>query len=249
MLKKLENKIRQYFPKHLHNASEYVKALKGLKGIEIGGPSQIFTGKGLLPVYATIKELDGCNFSNDTVWEGKLIEGNTYQYLKGKLPGHQFISAGDNLSGIKNNTYDFVLSCHNLEHFANPIKALYEWKRIVKQDGYLLLVLPNKEKTFDHNRPVTTIEHLLSDHKNNTPETDETHFEESLLLHDRTMDAGISSNEELRKRIYNNIENRCMHHHVFDANLVKILMKDTNFEIIAMDLLQIHIFVLAKNLK
>jgi SAM-dependent methyltransferase len=249
MLKWLEKKFRVYFPKHIQEKNVYIKAVKDQAGIEIGGPSSIFTRNGLLPIYPYLKKLDGCNFSAHTVWEGELQAGNTYHYETGKAAGHQFIAEGDNLSSIKDNSYDFVLSCHNLEHFANPLKALHEWKRIVKQNGSLILVLPNKEKTFDHKRPVTTLSHLLEDYQNNTPETDDTHFEESVSLHDISMDAGVSSKEELRSRIYKNLEYRCVHHHVFDKDLVIEMLKQTNFEIIATELSQIHIFVLAKNVK
>lgn len=249
MLKKLEKKFRQYFPKHLANKNNYINPLKGLKGIEIGGPSFTFTNKGLLPIYDVIAGLDGCNFSNETVWEGKLTEGNTYFFAKNKPVGRQFISEGNDLKQVADNSYDFVLSCHNLEHFADPIKALYEWKRIVKKDGYLLLVLPNKEKTFDHNRPVTKLEHIFDDYRNRTPESDETHFEETIRLHDFSMDEGVMSREELRVRTYNNFEHRCVHHHVFDKALIVEMLKAVNYEIIASDLLQIHIFALAKNLK
>lgn len=249
MLKKLENKFRQYFPKHLKNKHTYLNALSGLSGIEIGGPSFTFSKKGLLPVYKVISELDNCNFSNETLWESKLKEGKTFHFADNKPPGHQYIAEGNHLPMIKDNSYDFVFSCHNLEHFANPVKALYEWKRIVKPNGLLLLVLPNKEKTFDHLRPVTTIEHLMADYHTNMPETDSTHFEDAIELHDINMDPGVTSRSELRERVNRNIESRSVHHHVFDYNLVSELMKQTSYEVLAMDLLQIHIFTLAKNLK
>ena len=38
-------------------------------GLEIGGPSQIFTRNGALPVYSVLKQLDNCNFSEKTIWD------------------------------------------------------------------------------------------------------------------------------------------------------------------------------------
>lgn len=246
MKRKLEKLFRLYFPKRLNNKDTYINTLKKLSGIEIGGPSLFFSNKGLLPIYSKIKNLDGCNFSDNTVWEGQLNAGNTYKYLKDKPAGVQYITEGNDLKPIHDSTYDFLLSCHNLEHFANPLKALYEWKRIVRNNGYLLLVLPNKEKTFDRNRPVTTFEHLVEDYQNEMPETDTTHFEEVIALHDVDMDAGIASKQALAERTYKNIENRCVHHHVFDAALVKEMLEKTGFEIIAFDLIQINIIALVK---
>ena len=206
MISFLEVLFRKYFPKRIKNHKLLISKFRGKNGIEIGGPSSIFTKKGFLPIYPAISNLDGCNFSANTVWEGSIAEGKTYVY--GNKIGHQYISDGNNLSMISNEKYDFILSCHSLEHFANPIKAIVEWKRILKNDGFILLVLPHKDKTFDHRRQVTSLEHIINDFTNDTLESDTTHFEEVLKLHDITRDAGVQSQEELIERTSKNIENR-----------------------------------------
>lgn len=61
------------------------KTFKGLKGIEIGGPSNIFSIKGAMPVYLFTAKVDGVNFSNKTIWEGKIKEGENYNYYKNLL--------------------------------------------------------------------------------------------------------------------------------------------------------------------
>jgi hypothetical protein len=58
-----------------------------------------------------------------------------------------------------------VLSSHCLEHVANPILALREWLRVMTPDGTLVLVLPHKEGTFDHQRPTTTLGHMIDDYE------------------------------------------------------------------------------------
>ena len=189
------------------------------RGIEIGGPSGIFNTGGYLPLYNIADTIDGVNFSNNTVWEGALQEGNAYKYYD--KTGYQYIAEGDNLFNIKDEAYDFVLSCNNLEHMANPLKAVFEWKRILKNTGVLLLVLPNKEVNFDHNRPYTTMEHLIDDYKNNTGEEDMTHLDEILQLHDLKRDPQSGSYENFVKRSKLNLENRCLHHHVFNQGLLQ----------------------------
>lgn len=196
----------------------YASYVNAKNGIEIGGPSVLF--KTTLPIYQIINSLDGVNFSNSTVWEGNIKAGLNFNFFDRKS-GSQFISDGTDLSQIPNNNYEFLLSSNCLEHIANPIKALLEWKRILKEDGALLLILPNKESNFDHKRSITTFEHLLSDFNNNTYEYDLTHLDEILELHDLSMDPPAGSFDEFKKRSLDNFNNRTLHHHVFDINLMR----------------------------
>lgn len=135
-------------------------------GLEIGGPSELFRNGGFVPLYEIVKELDGCNFSNTTIWEGNLENGEDYNYYKNKK-GTQYISEATDLSLIPNSKYDFIISSNCLEHIANPLKAIEEWIRVLKKEGLLFLVLPNKEYCFDHKRSVTEFSHLLKDYQNN----------------------------------------------------------------------------------
>jgi SAM-dependent methyltransferase len=231
MIARIEKQIRKLFPKRILNYKQIRTAFKNKSGIEIGGPSSTFDSKGFLPLYDTIKSLDGCNFSSNTVWEGSINEGENY--LFGKKKGYQYISDGTNLKMIKDETYFFVLSCHSLEHFANPLKAISEWKRILKNEGYILLVVPHKDNTFDHKRFVTTLDHLISDYENNMSENDDSHFEEIITKYDISRDnfGGLSNVEMLRKRTYDNFNNRCAHHHVFNTPLLVKIAEHMKFKI------------------
>jgi ubiquinone/menaquinone biosynthesis C-methylase UbiE len=204
---------------------------KGQEGIEVGGPSAFFSFKSAFPIYLYANKIDGVNFSNNTLWEGKIKEGNLYNYYKNKK-GFQFIGEAAHLKDVNDASYDFVLSCHSLEHVANPIKALKDWSRVMKTKGRLVLVLPDKEFTFDNKRPVTTLAHLIEDYKNNTTEEDSTHFEEVIEMHDFKQDAFVQSIEDLIKRTNLNMENRAVHHHVFNLDLVKELLVYCDFEMV-----------------
>ena len=164
--------------------------------------------------------IDGCNFSNNTLWEGT-IKNSEYGYTPGKT-GHQYILDGTNLNGIESNRYDFLLSCHNLEHIANPLRAIQEWVRVLKPGGQLLLILPDKRFTFDRKRAYTHFEHLVQDFNMNTGEDDLTHLPEILQLHDLRLDPGAGRDFEVfKKRGEQNPENRGLHHHVFSGELLK----------------------------
>jgi SAM-dependent methyltransferase len=206
------------------------KTFKGLKGIEIGGPSNIFSIRGAMPVYLFAEKLDGVNFSNKTIWEGKIKEGENYNYYK-NLFGFQYIAEGSDLSLLKDNQFDFLLSSHSLEHIANPIKALNHWRRILKQRGRLVLILPDSSVTFDRKRPITKLEHMIEDYNNDVQEDDETHFKEVIDLHDMDLDKALGSRDILKERTIQNLSYRAVHHHVFNFELIKELLSYTGFTV------------------
>jgi SAM-dependent methyltransferase len=206
---------------------QYCEKFRFGKGLEIGGPSALFSLKGYFPVYLFAQQVDGVNYSNQTAWEGKITEGNSYHYHN-KI-GYQFIREATDLTGIPGESYDFVLSCHSLEHVANPLKAVTEWNRVLKPGGYIVLVLPDKRHTFDVNRPYTTIEHLLQDYQQDTGEEDSTHFDEILALHEKTKDDGLSSSQALAERLADNVTHRYAHHHVFNFALIEEVLDYFSF--------------------
>jgi len=181
---KLVRNLRRAFRAPIAGHRVVEDALRGRAGVEIGGPTKLFRRD--LPVYRVVAELDGVNFASRTVWEGELAEGRTYRWGRRGV-GHQYIADATDLARIAGARYDFVLSSNNLEHIANPIKALHEWVRVLKPGGHLLLVLPRRESNFDHRRDVTPFEHLLDDHRRGTTEADLTHLDEIVARHDYAM--------------------------------------------------------------
>jgi Methyltransferase domain len=233
-----------------------VSLVEGKNGLEIGGPTDVFEGwhkpspiygwTTPLPIYDRVASLDNCNFSSDTIW-AKYQE--TYHFSPQRPPGKIIIAEGSALTSVADNSYDFVLSSHNLEHFANPLKALNEWKRVTRSGGTLVLVLPDYRRTFDHLRPTTPVDHMFQDFIQDVGEDDATHVPEVLQLHDLDMDGTLLTHtrEELRTRSMNNIENRCLHHHVFDESNSAELLTKAGLEIIAIELaLPYHIFILSR---
>ena len=206
---------------------ELCRRFKGKSGLEIGGPSSLFSLKGYFPVYLFADRVDGVNFSDNTAWEGRIKEGENYQYYN--KTGYQFIKEATDLTGIADESYDFVLSCHSLEHVANPLKAIAEWNRVLKKDGYMVLVLPDKRYTFDVNRPYTSMEHLVKDYEMGTDESDATHFEEIISLHELKKDEQLSSRDKLEQRLKENKVHRFAHHHVFSFDLLRQMLAYFSF--------------------
>ena len=191
-------------------------------GIEIGGSSTFFNN-----YYSKMKSIDNVNFSAHTVWGDS---GKDF-VVNGKKMGTQYILEATDLSSIKK-TYDFVLSCNNIEHIANPMKAVEQWVSILKKGGALIVVAPKRESNFDHRRKITTFVHLMADYKNNIGEDDLSHLEEILKLHDLSLDPPAGTFEQFKARSLKNIENRCLHHHVFDNFLLKSVFEHFGLQVI-----------------
>jgi len=209
---------------HLKIYKDFINIAEGALVLEIGGPSPVFSAKGFIPVYPFAKQVDNLNFSSTTIWEGQINEGNfTY---KNKTLGKQFIREATILDGLENNKYDIVISSEMIQHIGNPLKALSEWKRVMKDSGHLVLIVPNMKKTFDHRRTPTILEHLIDDFNNNTPESDLTHLEDALKYHDLSRDRMAGNFEQFKARSEKNSEIRALHHHVFDE---KFLIKTVDY--------------------
>jgi SAM-dependent methyltransferase len=242
MLRRIYERLRPAM-----DAAPYIAPVAGKAGLEIGGPSEIFRNRKLLPVYRHVSRLDGVNFGANTVWEGEVREGRTYEYLRGRDRGLQYILEASDLNPIPSDRYDFVLSSHALEHVANPIRALKEWMRVMKSGGVLLLVLPDKNGTFDHRRPTTDLGHMIADYEGGTTEDDLTHLSEILALHDLSMDPPAGDLESFRARSLANLTNRCLHHHVFDLGSACALVGHVGLQILKADTAwPFHIIVLAR---
>ena len=204
-------------------AVSILKPLRGRRGIEIGGPSPIF--REVLPVYRFAASLDCANFADQTTWEGRIVAGPASFRFDGDRAGVQYVLEATALDEIASHQYDFLMSSNCLEHVANPIKALREWMRVVAPGGHILLVLPRKESNFDHRRQTTSFAHLLDDYENDVDEHDMTHLEEILAAHDFGRDRPAKNPEFFRQRAADNFGNRCLHHHVFDDELIARLFE------------------------
>lgn len=73
---------------------------------------------------------------------------------------------------------DFVATSHVIEHSANPLAALAEWFRVIRHEGFIYMVIPDRAKTFDHPRPLTEPSHILADYRNRITQVDGTHIDD-----------------------------------------------------------------------
>lgn len=216
--------------------------LEGKCGLEFGGPSSIFSSNHLVPIYNIAASIDGCNFAKQTLWAA-----NAGVRRFGPELGEQLIMEASDPSRIANDAYDFVAASHVLEHVANPLRALMEWKRIVRPSGTVLLVLPHKVHTFDHRRPFTTFSHIKSDFESNVSEEDLTHLDEIIALHDLDLDPPAGSRQQFQQRCLQNASKRAMHHHVFSPQVLAEMFAFLQMELVNLAVERPHhIIVLAR---
>lgn len=117
----------------------------------------------------------------------RFADAYSYEALKtGMYPGQEihnliypdYVTDIKTLAGIPDNSLDFIIACHVIEHTNNPIAAIDSCYRALKPEGSLVLVVPDMTKTFDSKRELTTLAHLIEDYELPSPERDRKHYEE-----------------------------------------------------------------------
>jgi 2-polyprenyl-3-methyl-5-hydroxy-6-metoxy-1,4-benzoquinol methylase len=205
----------------MQNFETVINILKDKKGIEFGGPTQLF--ESIMPLYSYVN-LDGGNIISNNYFQSNL--GSNFVY--GENLGRQFdvdCTNEEQLSKLKQ--YDFIVTSHAIEHFANPIKTLKLWEKyILKDDGYILSIVPDYQYCFDRKRPLTTMEHLIEDYNFNMGEDDTTHIQEQKDLHDWS----YGGHHQFYELCEINHLTRVVHHHTFDIELVEEMFDYCGFK-------------------
>lgn len=144
--------------------SFFLKDLKGY-GIEFGAA----TSPSPVPDDCEIEyadyfqEDDGCN-----------------RCMNGDFVSVKFFTSLDEMEGIKNNSLNFIIGCHVIEHVSRTLLALTNCFDKLKTGGITFLVVPHMKYTFDALRSLTTIEHFIQDYTNYIRERDMLHLVDHL---------------------------------------------------------------------
>ncbi len=92
------------------------------------------------------------------------------------------VDDGARLALFPDESLDFVVANHMLEHVEDPIAALQHQLRVLRSGGVLYLTLPDARQSFDAPRKRTTTEHLLRDHRDGPHVSRREHYEECARL-------------------------------------------------------------------
>lgn len=102
-----------------------------------------------------------------------------------RLTEPDVVDDGERLESFAAESLDFVIASHFIEHCQDPIGALKAHLRVVRPGGILLHVVPDKRSTFDVDRPVTTLEHVVRDHEEGPDWSRAEHYLEWAALVDK----------------------------------------------------------------
>lgn len=103
------------------------------------------------------------------------------------------VDDGENLASIPDNSWDFVIANHMIEHCQDPIGTLENFLRVIKPGGVLYMGVPDKRYTFDIDRPLTSLDHLIRDHTEGAGWSRRSHFEEWVRLVDKTPEQDVAA--------------------------------------------------------
>jgi len=125
----------------------------------------------------------------------KILTENDYGYPFGA----QIKGVGDSLPWFSDGSLDYVFSSHCLEHIMDTKKALLEWTRVIKNGGYLVLILPHKDYFPNIGQPNSNPDHkhdfLPSDIKKIIDEINECEIVQFDTLHEKLKNDQIAISE------------------------------------------------------
>lgn len=128
--------------------------LDGLDGIEIGGSAHNSFG------------LKGCR---NVDWTDAITLSKQEEI---RLCGESLpvdIVADMTALPFADESLDFVVNAHVIEHCWDTIAALKEWYRVVRPGGYVFMIVPHKDRCEpDNTMPTTTIAELEARHSGET---------------------------------------------------------------------------------
>ena len=138
----------------------------------------------------------------------------TLQRAYPKLAEHivpvDILDDAQTLGAVEPGRFDFLIAAHVIEHMRDPIGALVNWLRAIRDGGLLYLIVPDKRRTFDRERVRTTLEHMVLDYQQPSRERDFEHYlDYAVFVHKAMIDQAIGEATRLRDTDFS------IHFHVF----------------------------------
>jgi SAM-dependent methyltransferase len=133
------------------------------------------------------------------------------------------VDDGETLATIADESQDFIIANHFLEHTEDPIGTIGNHLGKLRPGGILFYAVPDGRYTFDFRRPLTPLAHMIRDHEQGSQISRSEHFDEWSLKvggsdEDRADDSAYAlfkarALEEARRL---EAEDFSIHRHVWD---------------------------------
>ncbi len=120
----------------------------------------------------------------------------------------------EGLSAFEDESQDHVIASHMLEHVANPLALLHDIHRVLRPGGILILLLPDRHRTFDRDREPTPLSHVINDHDRGVTMVEDHHVAEFLTK----MGLSCPQNPGERQALFDLQRRRSVHVHVWTAD-------------------------------
>ena len=151
-----------------HLMRTYLGSLVNGKGIELGAGATPLP----IPLQADVIYVDAFRYGSQ---ESRSFPGTT------DFSRHVQVDVADKIESLEtfsDESQDFVIASHVIEHTPNPIGALAAANRLLRRGGKLVLIVPDKRRTFDSPRETTPVTHMILDHEDYRRDRDLIHYAE-----------------------------------------------------------------------
>jgi SAM-dependent methyltransferase len=189
------------------------------RGIEIGALSHPLR----MPRGASVDYVDR--------WSGEELRAQYPDLADEKIVEPDILDDATRLAAIADDSQDFVVANHFLEHCEDTVGALKTFLRVTRPGGVVFVAVPDKRRTFDSARPTTPLEHVLRDHELGPEASRVQHYEEFARLVEGVPDDALPAHvaDALENDQYH------MHFHVWThetfLELLDALREPLGFEI------------------
>ena len=164
---------------HREWREHFASRLQG-RGLELG------------PLHRPIPRHDGMRMTYVDYQDQETLQ-RAYPKLAKHIVPVDVLDDAQTLATVEPASFDFLISAHVIEHMRDPIGALVNWLRAVRDGGLLYLIVPDKRRTFDKLRVRTTLEHMVLDYQQPSTERDFEHFLDYALFVHHAMDRAQAS--------------------------------------------------------
>jgi SAM-dependent methyltransferase len=121
----------------------------------------------------------------------------------------------DGLTHFADQSQDFVILSHVIEHVANPIRSVEDVFRVTRPGGHVVLATPDKRLTVDHGRAIATWAHLLAEYDAGVTEVSPLHFVDAVVLFNPE---DIADGVDAIERRIEWLRRRAEHAHLWDSD-------------------------------